>query len=232
MRNLLNEKPTDKLHGRLLFTSVFIPKSSIAGKRVLDIGCGYGWLELWCLNNEVKQVVGIEPRQSALETAVRYLPTTDRLVLKVADALSLPFDDCSFDTVICLEVMEHLPKGTELKLLSEVQRVLIPGGILYLSTPFRSTIATLLDPAWWLVRHRHYTMEQVISLIFKAGLVPKNVVLRGGMWEIVGMLDLYISKWVFRRQAFFADAISRYQDKEWLTGATHFTNIFSVATKQ
>jgi len=53
-------------------------------------------------------------------------------VMAFADAL--PFDDASYDCVICTEVLEHCPdpRGA----LAEVSRVLRPGGRVFLTTPF------------------------------------------------------------------------------------------------
>lgn len=47
--------------------------------------------------------------------------------------VGLPFDDASADYVVCLEVMEHLENATHF--LTEVKRVLRPGGKLVLSVP-------------------------------------------------------------------------------------------------
>ncbi len=50
------------------------------------------------------------------------------------DAQSLPFKGNIFDTIICIDVIEHVPDPQ--KMVSELVRVLKPGGILILSTPF------------------------------------------------------------------------------------------------
>lgn len=52
----------------------------------------------------------------------------------VCDARSLPFEDGSFDTYICLEVLEHINRPD--KLFSEASRVLRSGGYLIITTPF------------------------------------------------------------------------------------------------
>ncbi len=51
----------------------------------------------------------------------------------VGDACSLPFKDGSFDTVVCLEVMEHVASPE--RLLGELARVLKSGGTLFFSVP-------------------------------------------------------------------------------------------------
>lgn len=51
-----------------------------------------------------------------------------------AHAQHIPFPDATFDTVICTEVIEHLPRPWQA--LDEMARVLKPGGCLILSAPF------------------------------------------------------------------------------------------------
>ena len=50
-----------------------------------------------------------------------------------ASGLDLPFRDASFDTVLCLQVLEHVPRPW--RLLDEIARVLRPGGALVLTAP-------------------------------------------------------------------------------------------------
>jgi len=52
----------------------------------------------------------------------------------MASADALPFDDASFDCVICTEVLEHCPDPRSA--LAEVSRVLRPSGRVFLTTPF------------------------------------------------------------------------------------------------
>lgn len=56
----------------------------------------------------------------------------------VGDVHALPFEDSSFDIVLCVEVLEHL--HTPQKALDEMRRVLRPGGTLLLTTRFAQTI--------------------------------------------------------------------------------------------
>jgi ubiquinone/menaquinone biosynthesis C-methylase UbiE len=49
----------------------------------------------------------------------------------VADALNLPFEDNTFDVVVCSHVYEHVPDPQ--RMFSEIHRVLQPGGVCYFS---------------------------------------------------------------------------------------------------
>jgi len=52
----------------------------------------------------------------------------------VGDALRLPFPDATVDGIICSSVLEHLPEPW--RAVEEIRRVLKPGGLAYVYTPF------------------------------------------------------------------------------------------------
>ena len=92
--------------------------------KVLDIGCGRQPLRAF-LNADC-EYLGLD-----------YPETGDPYETRPAvhgDAQRLPFPDGTFDTVVCLEVLEHVPNPDAA--LQEASRVLKPEGHLLLSTPF------------------------------------------------------------------------------------------------
>ncbi len=98
----------------------------VAGRHVLDLGCGMGGLTV-ALRQAGARVVGHEPNRAygAICTlrAARYglsLP----FVAAVGEAL--PFRDGAFDIVVCLDVLEHADSLE--RTLAEIARVLAPGG--------------------------------------------------------------------------------------------------------
>ncbi len=102
----------------------------IGGKVVLDIavGTGYG---LGILRRSAKQIVGVDVDPVAVEAAKGECGPNASVML--ADGLSLPFANESFDAVTSFETLEHLYERKQF--LSELRRVLKPGGELILSTP-------------------------------------------------------------------------------------------------
>jgi ubiquinone/menaquinone biosynthesis C-methylase UbiE len=56
----------------------------------------------------------------------------------LGDVEAMPFEDASFGTVVCTEVLEHVPHPDQA--LREIRRVLRPGGALIGSVPARSMI--------------------------------------------------------------------------------------------
>jgi ubiquinone/menaquinone biosynthesis C-methylase UbiE len=88
-------------------------------KTVLDVGCGEGFtLERLRKQNIGEKLEGIDFLKTAIEIGKKDHP---KLILKVASAYDLPYQDNSFDLLICSEVLEHLddPK----KALDEIHRV-------------------------------------------------------------------------------------------------------------
>lgn len=100
----------------------------------LDIGCADGYYALGLAERGAASVVGVEV-DSALVTRAASLPHPPSVSYRLGAGERLPFDDGTFDGVLLNEVLEHAKDdaGT----LSEVARVLRPGGLLALFSPNR-----------------------------------------------------------------------------------------------
>src|SRR3990167_9539709 len=163
MKNILFENTPVSLHGRLLYSTRFVKDADIAGKAVLDVGCGYGWCEANFLKRGVRSLIATEISEKDLKTVKKSI-YDKRVKYAVADVLNLPFADKSFDTVLAWDVIEHVARGKEGRMFEEVARVLKGGGVFYLSCPYKSLVSVIFDPAWWLADHRHYSREQLATL--------------------------------------------------------------------
>ncbi len=214
MKNILNEKPLTKLIGRLKYTAKFVKDSDLKNKKVLDIGCGYGWFELNVLKRRVKQVAGIDVTSKDLSTAKNHVKNK-KAVFKVGGALKIPFKSNYFDTVVSWEVIEHIPKNTEDVMFKEINRVLKKKGKFYLSTPYDSFLSKYFDPAWWLIQHRHYSKNKLIKLGQDHNFKVLEISIKGKFWSLIGLLNMYISKWLFRQPLFMRDEIENKIDAEY-----------------
>jgi|GEM_PF-6068616 len=166
MINNTGETPLlGKLHGRIKETFKFLDSEDIKGKVILDIGCGYGWFENEIIKKHPKKIIASEISEADLSTIKKYI-TNPKIVFKKTSAIDLSINDGTIDTVVSWEVIEHIPDKTEHKMFSEARRVLKPHGSFYLSTPYKGFFSTLLDPAWWLIGHRHYN-ESAMELFAK-----------------------------------------------------------------
>ena len=104
--------------------------------RALDLGCGDG-LFAHLLARQGLAVTGVDPEGAAIEQAKAKVAAQqypgEAPTFQVATGEELGFDDGSFDVVLMLDVIEHLPNPVAV--LREVARVLAAGGALVLSTP-------------------------------------------------------------------------------------------------
>ena len=97
----------------------------------MDYGCGYGRTLAELSQAGFSNLVGIDFSEAMLERARAAVPHP-KLVRN--DGHNLPFKDGSFDAVLLFAVLTCIPDGDQqLSLLAETERVLRPGGLLYLS---------------------------------------------------------------------------------------------------
>ncbi len=214
MKNIVKEKPTDLLSGRTLYSTGFIDNEDVVDKTILDIGCGYGWLEINLSQRGAKKIIGTEINEENLVTAKNCI-FNKSILFDTASAIKLPYENNCFDTVISFEVIEHIPKNSEEKMFKEVYRVLKNNGMFYLSTPNDNIFSKISDPAWILIGHRHYKCNDLIKLGKQCGFKIKNIAIKGRWWDIISINDLYISKWFFHRRPFFERYINKKNDNDY-----------------
>jgi len=94
----------------------------LAGKRLLDIGCGSGALAR-SLSDRGARVVGVDPNAEVLALARKAVPTG---AFHQAGAEALPFADGSFDGAIFLNSLHHVPERAMRRALEEAARVVVP----------------------------------------------------------------------------------------------------------
>jgi SAM-dependent methyltransferase len=104
--------------------------------RALDLGCGDGRLSA---EIEADSLTVADVSRVALGRARRRL--RDARPVELVPDEPLPFDDGEFELVLCAETLEHV-RDVQL-LLSEVRRVLAPGGRLAITTPAHGRLTAL-----------------------------------------------------------------------------------------
>ncbi len=100
--------------------------------RVMDIGCSYGMMLLYCnKNNSETEFYGIDILQESLNKAssIGY----KSVLLQDIRNRPFPYKDNFFDVIICSHILEHLEKPGDL--LEELKRVMVPGGVLLAGAP-------------------------------------------------------------------------------------------------
>ncbi|MGC9003398.1 MAG: class I SAM-dependent methyltransferase [bacterium] len=144
-----------------------IVRSALKGvkiDKVLDVGCGTGG-NLSLFNGFV---VGVDVSMKALSLARRRKKDA---LLCLGQAENLPFKDNSFDLVLALDLLEHLPD--DMKGLSEMHRVLKKGGSLLITVPAYKFLWSEHDEA--LHHFRRYSKGEIKGKMEKAGFTIKFI---------------------------------------------------------
>jgi 2-polyprenyl-3-methyl-5-hydroxy-6-metoxy-1,4-benzoquinol methylase len=132
--------------------------------RVLDLGCGFGYLTELVANKEnVSEVVAIDkipPSEFrfASHPKISYL---QRDLTKIAE--SLP----SFDVIVASEFIEHISEEDFMRLLRWIKKELKPGGFFVGSTPYNRTSKPKFSDSPFHVRE--YQPDALKSIILKEG---------------------------------------------------------------
>ncbi len=164
---------------------------------ILDAGCGTGNY-LQALHKKVGSCHGIDVSQEMLRQAQVKCAATPHVHLDHGSLLNLPYDDNSFDGIMCNQVIHHLDDPDDpgvfpkvANMLASSYRVLRPEGVLVLNTCSRQQ---LLDGYWWAelipepVDHmsaRIPSIELTIHMLEEAGfqlggvIVPLYAILQG-----------------------------------------------------
>lgn len=130
-----------------------------AERRILDMGCGTGIISQEM--GEHGHVVSLDYAEEALRFCrLRRLPRLLR-----GDGQALPFAAGSFDVVLALDTIEHVPDDAEA--VREMRRVLKPDGLLILNVPALRLLWSSHDVANQ--HHRRYHRPQLRALIEDAG---------------------------------------------------------------
>lgn len=166
------------------------------GEIILDIGCGNARDILQILSSGAK-VVGIDISEGMVSAAKKDLAACgiDQVMLQVGDATTLPFPDRRFDKILCSEVIEHIPDAQ--KALTEMWRVLKPGGSVVLSTPnpmswygFERYIVWqgILRRKWNHPLDQWRSMASLKRMVLNAGFSPSQ---KAGACYVPGFLVTY-----------------------------------------
>jgi SAM-dependent methyltransferase len=179
LRKFVNEAPYER---QPIFEFVAAAaEATPPGARVLDVGAGSApYRELF----EHAEYTTADWEQSV------HVEGDPPDVTAPADAL--PIEDRSFDVVLNTQVLEHVPEPG--RVLSELQRVLVEGGRLYLTVPL----------VWELHELPHdyyrYTPSALAHLLAGAGFTEVDITPRNDCFATIAQL-LLNARWVMGRRA-------------------------------
>jgi ubiquinone biosynthesis O-methyltransferase len=163
---------------------------------ILDGGCGNA-RDLIQLAPHGCKCLGIDFSPNMIEEAKKELATRNiqRVEVEVGDLTNLRFSDQTFDKVFASEVLEHVPDYR--KAVSEMARVLKPGGTLVVTTPNRHSLygfdRYIICQRILRLKHRHpsdewKTFKELASALENNGL---EIVRSAGVCYVPGFLVPY-----------------------------------------
>lgn len=164
------------------------------GQRILEVGCGIGNMTGYFLDREL--VVALDILPEALETAITKFPGRPNLKLvhgDIADPTLLPrLHDYGFDTVACLNVLEHI--RADAQALKHMYELLRPGGHLLLFVPAGRYLYGTLDEG---LRHwRRYEREPLRALVTAQGFE----IVRLAYMNLAGIPGWWLSSRVLKQR--------------------------------
>lgn len=140
------------VHQRLLKAYLLV-KDMISDGDLLEIGCGEG-RGVQYLDERTRSFTGIDKISEVIDDLSKKHPSHQFFQMIIPP---IEFPDNSFDTIISFQVIEHIKKDRDY--LSEIYRILKPGGTAYITTPNRKLSLTR-NP--WHVRE--YLSEELKDL--------------------------------------------------------------------
>jgi SAM-dependent methyltransferase len=136
---------------------------AVRPNRVLDLGCGVG------ANLDLLAELFPDARRTAIDiedAALRFCGLRHDDALCRADAATLPFDEGSFDLVVALDTLEHLPDDESA--VAEFRRVCAPGGAVLLTVPAFPVLWGNIDELGH--HYRRYRRAELVARIESSGL--------------------------------------------------------------
>jgi SAM-dependent methyltransferase len=116
--NLISKLHKSKVLGAIFHTLDYCLQRELSGcESVLDLGCGPSSPLQFCKN--IKYSVGVEAFEPYLSESQKKKIHTEYISKKIEE---LDFPENSFDAVIMIEVLEHLPEKTGLEILKKAEK--------------------------------------------------------------------------------------------------------------
>jgi len=185
---LMNNPVRAALQQRVETPMLIGPPGSLAGKRVLEVGCGRGLGMEILLALGAAQVTGfdLDPKMVALAHQ-RLAKYGERARVFVGDAEMIDLPTGSFDAVVEYGILHHVPNWT--KALKEIARVLKPGGMFYFEDILKGFVS-----AWPIrVLFDHPQETQFSGQEFRSGLEAAGLQVekwrQWGEWGVMGQAD-------------------------------------------
>ncbi|MBM4027340.1 MAG: class I SAM-dependent methyltransferase, partial [Planctomycetes bacterium] len=143
--------------------------------RLLDVGCGFGHLLRFCLEQGYMRVVGVEIDRRIYEAACAHIGSKVELLVN-ADAMGfLESNPESFDVITLFDVLEHFPLEGAHQLAVLMRKALRPGGMAIFRTPNMASLFAGYSRYLDLTHQYGYTEQSLAQLLRTAGFASPRL---------------------------------------------------------
>lgn len=168
--------------------------ADLAGRDVLDFGCGSGALSLLALEAEAASVTGVDLNAELIEQAKTLCFSSGRqpLFMVASDPKKIDLIDDSIDIILCFDVLEHIIDYREI--IPEWRRVLRADGRVFIwwvpwLNPYGHHIESLVPLPW---AHVFFSDRILIDTCARIYDLPE---FKPRMWDIDGEGKKRPNKW-------------------------------------
>jgi len=167
MSDFLEESSRDHfidIYNRRIAVNCLSEKLSLPGATFADFGCSSGYL-LEDVNKSFPstEMIGADFISAALSHCHKRLP---HIPIFQADLVHCPFPENTFDSIACLNVLEHIEQDG--MAISQLARILKPNGQLVITVPVGHNLYDLYDEIHYHVRR--YDLNDLKAKVRNSGL--------------------------------------------------------------
>ncbi len=176
----LSNKDLDRFYARTSILSALRSALPSLSGRFLDIGCGQmPYRDLILKSTRVDEYIGLDLGNN--KYAEHQMPDA------IWDGLTIPYEDCSFESAMATEVLEHCPDPQNV--INEVYRILKKDGVFFFTVPF---LWPLHDMPYDEYRYTPFALRRMFenAEFYKIDIVPL------GGWDasLAQMLGLWVNR--------------------------------------